>query len=662
MENAEEVMQLLEDFSKSKPKDIPRELEEYLGYVAKTGDPVYQWSLVKCLFREKLMNVITDFYESTPTIELPPCRNVDPFNYERMKSCLLERLESFPNAPFTVQRICELLTNPRKEYNRADKYMRAIEKNILVVSTREPGSGKRQDGENNQTDTVLNGIPDSRGDVEDGINSPLLGTPPASNEVIVSTCSEQEEIEISDSSVLIPDNEKAWLKTSTDILPNPTLQDSPLVFKKNIENSNSKQIGLKTLLKTGETLPIPDISTSDNEVISTSEDSLKDSSANIALSSDSETPEITSNSGLDVDEISTDFVPQLTEEDICSEDEDIKELSNVSSIIENASIAAVEVENKEIKIESSDLINNEELNVDEIPTDFEPHIREDVSPENEDIKDAIVDSPNENSIITNNEEIDKNNVNDIESSDSNPKVDEFEVKLSVVDDNLQIIDSESIDSESSNELIHDIKVIPIQEEDKLDLKDEREHEVMPKSSLIQDETTVSETSNKEKYSVELCETVNLSIDTMPKDTEPSEIIDKEHLEVLNKESNGSKTDVDEIPHIATLPTNTLNDQVLITSDSTIMEKVSINESTDIIKKSEESCEQERIEGSIIHTTHNIISEVEPILEMEEAAVEQTSCRMEEEAMDVDESSNQQMVTSEGENEGEPMDQSDQLLS
>jgi serine/threonine-protein phosphatase 4 regulatory subunit 2 len=46
MENAEEVMQLLEEFSKVKPKEIPRELEDYLGYVAKTGDPVFQWSLV----------------------------------------------------------------------------------------------------------------------------------------------------------------------------------------------------------------------------------------------------------------------------------------------------------------------------------------------------------------------------------------------------------------------------------------------------------------------------------------------------------------------------------------------------------------------------------------------------------------------------------------
>ncbi|GLH16159.1 Serine/threonine-protein phosphatase 4 regulatory subunit 2 [Gryllus bimaculatus] len=170
MVNPEEVLQSLDEFSKLKPKDIPRELEEYLMYVAKTGDPVYQWSVVKCLFREKMLNVITDFYESCPSIDLPPCPNVDPFNYETMKASLLERLESFSNAPFTVQRLCELLTTPRKEYTRVDKFMRAIEKNILVVSTKEPGGSRArpdapppQPPPSSQADVLMNGVMDGRG-------------------------------------------------------------------------------------------------------------------------------------------------------------------------------------------------------------------------------------------------------------------------------------------------------------------------------------------------------------------------------------------------------------------------------------------------------------------------------------------------------------------
>lgn len=158
MENAEEIYHSLEDFSKRKPKVIPQELNDYLAYVARTGDPVYQWSLVKSLFKEKLLSVITEFHETNPGLEIPPYPNVDPFNYDIMKNSLLERLDTFTSAPFTVQRICELLTYPRKQFNRIDKFMRAVEKNILVVSTREPGVQRHPEPENGESgEPLVNG-------------------------------------------------------------------------------------------------------------------------------------------------------------------------------------------------------------------------------------------------------------------------------------------------------------------------------------------------------------------------------------------------------------------------------------------------------------------------------------------------------------------------
>lgn len=67
MDNPEEVMQILERFNVSRNPEITAQLEEYITFVARTGDSVYAWSLVKNLFREKLVNVITDFYNETPT-------------------------------------------------------------------------------------------------------------------------------------------------------------------------------------------------------------------------------------------------------------------------------------------------------------------------------------------------------------------------------------------------------------------------------------------------------------------------------------------------------------------------------------------------------------------------------------------------------------------
>jgi len=69
MENSDEIMQILERFTDLKQKEIPKELEEYLQYVAKTGDTIFKWSSLKYLFREKLLSVIKHFNEDSPRLE-----------------------------------------------------------------------------------------------------------------------------------------------------------------------------------------------------------------------------------------------------------------------------------------------------------------------------------------------------------------------------------------------------------------------------------------------------------------------------------------------------------------------------------------------------------------------------------------------------------------
>lgn len=169
MENAEELQLVLERYSRLKPKEIPEALEEYMGFVAKTGDTVFKWPLIQHLFREKLMNVITDFHDNGPSItDLSHYPNVDPFNFDLMKKNLIERMETFSAAPFTIQRICELLTEPRKQYSRLDKFMRAIEKNILVVSTTEPGRTRHESENEESLDSTVNGDLMSEGQLDVG--------------------------------------------------------------------------------------------------------------------------------------------------------------------------------------------------------------------------------------------------------------------------------------------------------------------------------------------------------------------------------------------------------------------------------------------------------------------------------------------------------------
>ena len=53
-----------------------------------------------------------------------------------LESCdlVLKRIEMFTEAPFTLQRLCELVLMPDKYYNDTNKYIHALLKCLLVVS------------------------------------------------------------------------------------------------------------------------------------------------------------------------------------------------------------------------------------------------------------------------------------------------------------------------------------------------------------------------------------------------------------------------------------------------------------------------------------------------------------------------------------------------
>lgn len=61
--------------------------------------------------------------------------NVEKFNLETSRDEILELIASFNEAPFTIQRICELLCSPFKYYDRISTFLRGLEKNLRVISS-----------------------------------------------------------------------------------------------------------------------------------------------------------------------------------------------------------------------------------------------------------------------------------------------------------------------------------------------------------------------------------------------------------------------------------------------------------------------------------------------------------------------------------------------
>ncbi|NWR69797.1 PP4R2 phosphatase, partial [Centropus unirufus] len=143
------------DFEKRGKKEVCPILDQFLCHVAKTGETMVQWSQFKGYFIFKLEKVMDDFRTSAPEPRGPPNPNVEYIPFEEMKERILKIVTGFNGIPFTIQRLCELLTDPRRNYTGTDKFLRGVEKNVMVVSCVYPSSEKSNSNSLNRMNGVM---------------------------------------------------------------------------------------------------------------------------------------------------------------------------------------------------------------------------------------------------------------------------------------------------------------------------------------------------------------------------------------------------------------------------------------------------------------------------------------------------------------------------
>ncbi|XP_034441238.1 serine/threonine-protein phosphatase 4 regulatory subunit 2-B [Hippoglossus hippoglossus] len=136
------LQEALRDFEKKAKKEACPLLEQFLCHIAKTGETMVQWSQFKNYFLFKLENVMDDFRAAAPDQRGPANPNVESIPFEDMKERILKIVTGYNGIPFTIQRLCELLTEPKRNYTGTDKFLRGVEKNVMVVSCVHPTSEK----------------------------------------------------------------------------------------------------------------------------------------------------------------------------------------------------------------------------------------------------------------------------------------------------------------------------------------------------------------------------------------------------------------------------------------------------------------------------------------------------------------------------------------
>jgi serine/threonine-protein phosphatase 4 regulatory subunit 2 len=124
-------------------REFTDELRGILEVSAMTGLYWHRWNEVKELLLFRLKQVLQDYYKSHADVTVgPPRPLVTGESYQELEDRLTSGLESFTDgAPFTLQRFCEVLLNPRDRYPNLDKVALAFEKLLLVTSTFSPSPG-----------------------------------------------------------------------------------------------------------------------------------------------------------------------------------------------------------------------------------------------------------------------------------------------------------------------------------------------------------------------------------------------------------------------------------------------------------------------------------------------------------------------------------------
>lgn len=180
------LLEAFQDFEKKGKKETCPVLEQFLCHVAKTGQPMILWPQFKTYFMFKLEKVMDDFQASTPEQRGPHNPNVEYVPFEEMKKRILKIVDGYNGIPFTIQRLCELLTDPKRNYTGTEKFLVGLEKNVMVVSCVYPTSEKNGASSVNRMNGVM--FPGNSSLYSDSQNINGPSTPKSLNRPKLSSC------------------------------------------------------------------------------------------------------------------------------------------------------------------------------------------------------------------------------------------------------------------------------------------------------------------------------------------------------------------------------------------------------------------------------------------------------------------------------------------
>ncbi|KAH0461169.1 hypothetical protein IEQ34_008744 [Dendrobium chrysotoxum] len=115
----------------------PEEIRSILEVIAATGKFWHDWDELKNMLSFQLKQVLAEYPEAQIDRDAEQQQSsLSGETYQELVKRLDEALLGFiEGPPFTLQRLCEILLNPKSTYRSLSKLALALEKNLLVTST-----------------------------------------------------------------------------------------------------------------------------------------------------------------------------------------------------------------------------------------------------------------------------------------------------------------------------------------------------------------------------------------------------------------------------------------------------------------------------------------------------------------------------------------------
>ncbi|TVU11555.1 hypothetical protein EJB05_45148 [Eragrostis curvula] len=116
----------------------PEEMRSIIEVIADTGKFWHDWSFLKCLLSLQLKQALAEYPEAQMISQEDgeQQRSLSGETYSELVNRLNDALLRFEEGPpFTLQRLCEILLDPKGTYKKLSKLAWALEKNLLVTST-----------------------------------------------------------------------------------------------------------------------------------------------------------------------------------------------------------------------------------------------------------------------------------------------------------------------------------------------------------------------------------------------------------------------------------------------------------------------------------------------------------------------------------------------